>query len=86
MGKLPKSKFSRTKELTKGILDLIYFDVCGPMHVQARGGNFYFITFIEYFSRFGWVFLMWYKFEAFEKFREFHNAVVKQSRKSIKTL
>ena len=86
MGKLPKSPFSGIGERAKGILELIHSDVCGPMPVQARSGSFYFITFTDDFSRFGWVYLMRYKSEALEKFREFKNEVEKQSGKSIKTL
>ena len=86
MGKLPKSAFSGIGEQAKGILELIHSDVCGPMSIQARGGSFYFITFTADFSRFGWVYLMRYKFEAFDKFREFKNEMDKQSGKSIKTL
>ena len=86
MGKLPRSPFSGIGERAKGILELIHSDVCGPMLVQARSDSFYFITFIDDFSRYGWVYLMRYKSEAFEKFREFKNEVEKQSRKSIKTL
>ena len=86
MGKLPKSPFSRHGERAKGILELIHFDACGPMSVQARGDNYYFITFTDDFSRFGWVYLMRYKSEAFEKFTEFKNEVEKQSGKGIKIL
>ena len=86
MGKLPKSPFSGIGEQAKGILELIHSDVCGPMPVQARSVSFYFITFTDDFSRFGWVYLMRYKSEAFEKFRELKNEVEKQSGKSIKTL
>ena len=56
------------------------------MPMQARGGSFYCITFTNDFYRFGWVYLMRYKFKAFEKFTEFKNEVEKQSGKSIKTL
>ena len=86
MGKLLKSPFSGFGEQAKGILELIHSHVCGPMHVHARGGSFYFITFIDDFSSFGCVYLMRYNFEAFEKLREFKNEVEKQFRKSIKTL
>ena len=48
--------------------------------------SLYCITFTYDFSRLRWVYLMRYKSEAFEKFREFKNEVEKQSRKSIKTL
>ena len=64
-------------------MELIHSDVCGPMLIQARGGSFYFITFTDDFGR---VYLMRYKYEAFEKFREFKNEVEKQYGKSIKTL
>ena len=77
MGKLPKSPFSGIGERAKGILELIHSDVCGPMPVQAKSGSFYFITFTDDFSRFGWVYLMRYKSEAFEKFKEFKNEVEK---------
>ena len=53
MGELPKSPFLGIRERAKGILELIHFDVCDPMPVQARSGSFYFITFIDNFSRFG---------------------------------
>ena len=86
MGKLPKSPFLVIGERAKGILELIHSDVCCLMLVQARSDSFYFITFIDDFSRFGWVYLMKYKFEAFEKFIEFKNEVEMQSRESIKTL
>ena len=55
MGKLPKFPFSGIGERAKGILELVHFDVCGPMPVQARSDSFYFITFTDDFSRFGWV-------------------------------
>ena len=86
MCKLPKSPFLGIGERAKGILELIHSDVCGLMPIQARGGSFYFITFTDDFSRFRWVYLMRYKSEAFDKFREFKNEVEKQSGKSIKTL
>ena len=76
MGKLPKSPFSGIGERAKGILELIHADVCHPMPVQASG-NFYFITFTYNFSRYGWVYLMRYNSEAFEKFKEFKNEVEK---------
>ena len=86
VGKLPKYSFSRNAERAKGILELIHFDLCGLMHVQAKDDSFYFITFTDEFSRFGWVYLMRYKPKACEKFIEFHNIVEKQYGKSIKTL
>ncbi|KAG8474765.1 hypothetical protein CXB51_031711 [Gossypium anomalum] len=61
-------------------------DVCGPINTQARGRFHYFITFIDDFSRYGYVYLMRHKSEALEKFKEFKNEVQNQLGKTIKTL
>ena len=50
-----------------GPLYLIHSDVCGPLSINARGGFIYFITFIDDHSRFGYLYLMRYKSESFEK-------------------
>ena len=56
------------------------------MSTHARGGYLYFVTFIDDYSRYGYVYLMKYKSETFEKFKEFKAEVEKQLGKSIKTL
>ena len=50
------------------LLALVYIDICGSMITQVRGGYSYFITFTDDLSRFGYVYLMKHKFEAFDKF------------------
>ncbi|MCO5572069.1 hypothetical protein L7F22_025820 [Adiantum nelumboides] len=37
-------------------LQLIQSDVCGPMKTPSVGNSLYFVTFIDYFSRFCWVY------------------------------
>ncbi|RVX18428.1 Retrovirus-related Pol polyprotein from transposon TNT 1-94 [Vitis vinifera] len=71
---------------SKSTLEIIHTDVCGPLNVKARGGYEYFVTFIDDYSRYGYVYLIQRKFEAFEKFKEFRAEVEKQLSKSIKTL
>uniref|UniRef100_A0A2N9FKV1 Integrase catalytic domain-containing protein n=1 Tax=Fagus sylvatica TaxID=28930 RepID=A0A2N9FKV1_FAGSY len=56
------------KPFGKGIratvpLELIHSDVCGPMNVRARHGASYFITFIDDFTRYGYVYLVSHKSE-----------------------
>ena len=64
----------------------MHTDVCGPINVRARGGYEYFITFTDDYSRYGYIYLMHRKSEAFEKFKEFRAEAEKQLGKSIKTL
>ena len=52
-------------------LGLVHTDVCEAMSVLARGGYEYFITFTDDYSRYGYVYLMHHKYEAFEKLQEY---------------
>ena len=56
------------------------------MSIQARGDYEYFITFTDDYSRFGYVYLMKWKSEAFEKFKEFKTEVENQLGKCIKAI
>ena len=67
-------------------LELIHSDVCGPMSIKARGGYEYFVTFIDDYFRYGYVYLMRHKSDTFEKFKEYRAEVQKQLGKNIKTL
>ncbi len=83
---MTKAPFTEKGEQANDHLGLVHTDVCGLMSKMSRGGFSYFITFIDNFSRFGYVYLMRYKFETFEKFKEFKNEVENQLEKKIKTL
>ena len=67
-------------------LELVHTDVCGPMRVQARCGNEYFVTFTDEYSRYGFVYLMRQKSETFDKFREYKAESEKQLCVHIKQL
>ena len=53
---------------------------------MARGGFSYFITITDDHSRYGYVYLLKYKSESFEKFKEFRPEVEKQTGNGIKIL
>ena len=56
------------------------------MSTSARGGYAYFTTFIDDYSRYGYIYLMGHKSETFEKFKEFKTEVENHRDKSIKSL
>ncbi|PPZ05609.1 hypothetical protein C5P41_24865, partial [Escherichia coli] len=85
-GKMTRSPFVGQGLRAENILELIHSDVCGPFKEMARGGFHYFITFTDDKSRFGYLYLMKYKHESFEKFKEFKSEVENQTGKSIKAL
>ena len=83
---MTKRSFSAKGTRAKEPLQLVHSDVCGPVSVQARGGYEYFVTFIDDYSRYGYVYLMRRKSETFGKFKEFLAEAEKQLGKSLKTL
>ena len=77
MGKMIKTSFSGHRDRTNELLELVHTDVCGPMTTHTRGGYSYFITFTDDLSRFGYVYLMKHKSEAFDKFKEYQSMIEK---------
>ena len=65
-------------------LEIVHFDVCGPMKTTSMGAAKYFVTFIDDFSRKVWLYPIKAKSECFNKFKEFKALVEKQSEKKIK--
>ena len=56
------------------------------MNVRERHGGFYFITFIDDYTRYGHVYLIFHKSEALDCFRRYMRLVQNQLDKSIKAL
>ena len=52
-------------------LELVHSDVCGPMHTLSFGKHAYFVTFIDDYSRFAWVYPLKAKSEVFMCFKQF---------------
>ena len=75
LGKMTKSPFTGVNERATDLLGIIHTDVCGPMSTPARGGYDYFITFTDDLSRYGYIYLMKHKSEAFEMFKRYKNEV-----------
>ena len=67
-------------------LQLVHSIVCGPMNVKAKHVASYFITFIDDFTRFNYVYLISHKFEALWCFRKFFNLVENQKDVRLKAL
>jgi hypothetical protein len=58
LGRMTKAPFTGQSERVSGLLGLVHTDVCRPMSYVAKGGFQYFITFIDDFNRYGYIYLM----------------------------
>ncbi|TYK09545.1 gag/pol protein [Cucumis melo var. makuwa] len=70
-GKMTKRPFIGKGYRAKEPLELIHSDLCGPMNVKARRDFEYFISFIDDYSRYDYLYLMKHESEALEKFKEY---------------
>ena len=85
-GKMTKRPFPPKGNKSSELLELVHIDVCGLINIRAHGGYEYFITFTNDHSRYGCVYLIHYKSDSFEKFKEYRTEVEKQLGKPIKAI
>ncbi|MCP3667059.1 MAG: DDE-type integrase/transposase/recombinase [Gammaproteobacteria bacterium] len=86
LGKQHRLPFPKQGSRAKDLLEIIHSDVCGPMENVSMGGARFFITFIDDYSRIGYVKFMKNKSEALSHFKSYLAFVEKESGKQIKKL
>lgn len=86
-GKMTRLPFPECSGLrTNDLLEIVHSDVCGPMKEETIAGSRYFITFVDDFSKYCYIYFMKNKSEALEKFKEFKKEVENVTNKKIKSL
>ena len=78
-----KKSLSNSNTRSKGLLDLIHFDVCGPMSSPSLSVYLYYVLFIHDFFRKSWIYLLKAKNETFSKYQEYKLQVENQTGKHI---
>ena len=85
-----KEKMTNTRKegstRSKQPLEIIHTDICGPFPTQTLEGNKYFITYIDDFSRFCFIYLISEKSKALETFKIYKSEVENQLEMSIKVV
>ena len=71
---------------TTSILELINSDLCGPFPTESYGGSKYFLTVIDDYSRFCWIFFLKRKSDAAVTLHSFFNLVERQHDLKIKRI
>lgn len=85
-GKKTRVKFGTAIHNTKGILDYVHSDVWGPSKTPSLGGNHYYVTFVDDFSRRIWVYAMKTKDEVLGIFLKWKKMMETQTGRKIKHL
>jgi hypothetical protein len=84
-GKACRKPFGKAVRATQP-LELIHLDICRPMNVKERHGASYFLTFIDDYTRYGYIQLIAHRYEALDCFKHFVANVENRHEKSLKTL
>ncbi|KAH9762156.1 hypothetical protein KPL70_000706 [Citrus sinensis] len=85
-GKATRNSFGKSVHSTKGILEYIHSDLWGPAQTMSLGGNTYFLSLIDDYSRRVWVYVLKHKDQVFGKFREWKSLVENQTGLKVKKL
>ena len=80
------TKHTNKKAATRStqLLEIIHTDICGPFDVSSFNGEKYFITFIDDFSRYGYVYLLHEKSQSVNALEVFINEVERQLDRKVK--
>lgn len=78
----PKKSLSRSK----GILDLVHTDICGPMRTASAGGGSYFVSFIDDKSRKMYIYIIKRRNEVLGIFKQFKKDVERETGRAIKMI
>ncbi|GKB35566.1 retrovirus-related pol polyprotein from transposon TNT 1-94 [Tanacetum coccineum] len=83
--KLTRTSFKSVKRTTEP-LDMVHTDICDLKSLPMKGGNKYFIMFIDDCTKYCYVYLLKSKDEAIDKFVLYKNEVENQLGKKIKVI
>jgi len=73
-GKSHQLPYPKSTSVSRAPLELVFSDVWGPDPTSVGKNNFY-VSFIDDYSKFTWIYLLWHKSEAFQRFHDFQNIV-----------
>jgi transposase InsO family protein len=84
LGNNSKGSFLSNDNRSKGILDLVHTDLCGPMTVYSLSEYLYYVIFIDDHSRKTWIYFLKTKDGVLSIFQEYIKQVENLTRKKIK--
>ena len=84
-GKNIKKTFPSSESKEKGILEIIHYDICGPISSSSLSGYVYYVFFIDDFFKKTWIYFMKNKDEVCSKFKVFKSLIENHTEKKIKT-
>lgn len=85
-GKYTKHTTKKAATRSTKLLEIIHTDICGPFDVPSLDGEKYFITFIDDFSRYGYIYLLHEKSQSLQAIEMYVNEVERQLNGKVKII
>lgn len=85
IGQSHQLPYPKSSSISQFPLDLIFSDVWGPAP-ESVGRNKFYVSFIDDYSEFVWIYLIWHKSKVFEKFHQFQQLVERLFNRKILAL
>ncbi|GKD36153.1 retrovirus-related pol polyprotein from transposon TNT 1-94, partial [Tanacetum coccineum] len=72
LGKAKRSSFKKkTIPSSKGLINLLHMDLCGPMRIESINGKKYILVIVDEYSRYTWTHFLRSKDETPEVLKDF---------------
>ncbi|GFP84907.1 retrovirus-related pol polyprotein from transposon tnt 1-94 [Phtheirospermum japonicum] len=85
-GKSHKLPFSPSETEYTKLFDLVHTDVWGPAPVKSSNGFSYYVSFIDHYSRYTWIYLLKHKSVVLAAFSHLQNLILTQFNSKIKSV
>ena len=66
--------YPKSTSVSRAPLELVFLDVWGPAPTSV-GKNIFYVSFIDDYSKFTWIYLLRHKSEVFQRFHDFQKLV-----------
>ena len=81
-----KQNMQRKERLEAQLLEIVHTDICGPFDVNSFGKERYFITFIDDYSCYGYVYLLHEKSQVVNALEIYLNEIERQLDRKVKII
>ena len=76
LSKFTRLPFNSSISRASKLFEMVHSDVWGPAPLESFDGYRYYVTFVDDFSRVTWLYLLKFKSEVMDAFKNFHNLVM----------
>ncbi|KAG5528833.1 hypothetical protein RHGRI_029481 [Rhododendron griersonianum] len=86
LAKMSALPFNKSTLFSTSPFQVVHTDLWGPSSIATKGGSVYYVSFVDDYSRYTWVYLLTHKSDFYQVYRTFHMMIQTQFSATIKIL